>query len=404
MTDWIKNVAIEIGYHQEAEWFSGTKTKLVALEVTQGKFTQIVDMEDFVQDDALSVVDACQQLLLPGLVEKHCHLDKSKIGTPWTPIRPAETLIERFEAEVPLLDALPVSIEERARALVALEMTHGVTKMRSHVDIEPMTDLRYLRAIQHVAEEATIPIELVAFPQHGLLRSASLPLVEEALKQGVPFIGGVDPYSLDEDYKKSLAETFYLAKKYNAGIDIHLHDRGTAGRKTIREVIRLTQENELQHRVFISHAFGLNDFSGTERTQIYTLLAQEGIHIVSSVPLEPGVIPPIRELKKHGVAIHLGCDNINDAWSPYGDGSIQEKLARLGELYNVTAQEELTELLGLITDGRLTLNRQGEKQWPVLGDEATFILTSARCAAEFVARQTPVKSSYVKGRCVFNKN
>lgn len=404
MTYWIKNIAIEIGYQKEGTWISGTKTKLMAIKVRQGKFIKIVEMTDFVQEESVPVIDGCQQLILPGLVEKHCHLDKSKIGTPWTPLRPAKTIVERFESEVPLLDALPLSIETRAKTLLAVEMTHGVTKVRSHVDIEPMTDLRYLHAIQSVAETTAIPIELVAFPQHGLMRSKSIPLLEAALKQGVQFIGGVDPYSLDGDYKKSLGETFRLAKKYDVGIDIHLHDRGEAGRKTIREVIRLTQENEWQHRVFISHAFGLNDFSGAERTYIYTLLAQEGIHIVTSVPLTPGVIPPILELKKQGVAINLGCDNINDSWSPYGTGSIQEKLARLGELYEITAQDELTEWLGLITDGQLTLNRQGEKQWPVLGDEATFILTPASCAAEFVARQVPVTTSYVKGACIFNKN
>lgn len=82
LTYWIKNIAIEIGYQKEGTWISGTKTKLMAIKVRQGKFIKIVEMTDFVQEESVPVIDGCQQLILPGLVEKHCHLDKSKIGTP----------------------------------------------------------------------------------------------------------------------------------------------------------------------------------------------------------------------------------------------------------------------------------------------------------------------------------
>ena len=53
--------------------------------------------------------------------------------------------------------------------------------------------------------------------------------------------------------------------------------------------------------------------------------------------------------------------------SPYGDGSLQEKLARLGELFNVKDQDALTQLLGLVTDGVTTLDEQGQANWPQVG-------------------------------------
>ena len=66
------------------------------------------------------------------------------------------------------------------------------------------------------------------------------------------------------------------------------------------------------------HAFGLNAFIGDERDEVYDALAAEKIHINSSVPITPNTIPPIMELLRHGVNVHLGCDNIYDCWSPYG--------------------------------------------------------------------------------------
>ncbi len=57
------------------------------------------------QASSATIIDGENQLLLPGLIEKHCHLDKSKLGTPWRPVTPAASLVERFETEIPQLDA-----------------------------------------------------------------------------------------------------------------------------------------------------------------------------------------------------------------------------------------------------------------------------------------------------------
>ena len=81
----------------------------------------------------------------------------------------------------------------------------------------------------------------------------------------------------------------------------------------------------------------------------------------------------------------------------------KKNLARLGELFNVKDQDALTQLLGLVTDGVTTLDEQGQANWPQVGAEATYLLTEAECAAAFVARQTPVEISVVKGTTLYQK-
>ncbi|MGX7351925.1 deaminase [Enterococcus canis] len=402
MNYWLTNVKMETGYLYQDDWAYGTQTALVALRIEAGLFKEIIPMNEW-QADELPVVDGHGALLLPGIVEKHCHLDKSKLGSPWQPVAPASSIVERFEQEIPALDALPLSIEERAQNLIDAELTHGVTRFRSHIDIEPATELRYLKAIQQLVADAPYDVEFVAFPQHGFLRSNSESLVEAALKAGAQLIGGVDPYTLDGDYQTTLKKTFDLAKKYQAGIDIHLHNRETAGRETIKEIIRLTEEYGWQGQVAISHAFGLNDFTGAERKQVFQALAENNIHIISSIPLSLGTIPPLRELQAYGVQVHIGCDNVYDSWSTLGDGSLQQKLVRYLEIFSVSTQEELTQSLGLITDHITTLDQNGQRSWPNLNDEATFILTAADCSAEFVSRETPVETSYLRGNQVYQR-
>ena len=397
MDYWIDHLRIETGFTFEEDWVSGVTHDIVAIHIIDGYFEKILPQDAFEELDIRPLVSGNNQLLLPNLVDNHIHLDKLKMGEPWTPIKPAKSIIERFEQEIPDLENMPSSIQDRANKMLEIEKSHGVSTIRSHVDVEPMTGLRHFDAIKDVQQNSTLNIEIVVFPQHGLLRSQSLSLVESALKKGAEYIGGVDPYSLDGDYKKSLAETFNLATKYQTGIDIHVHDRHDAGKKTILEIIRLTQQHKLQGKVYISHAFGLNDFNHNERQDVFAALAHEKIGIVTSVPLDEGTIPPIMELLDAGVSVSVGNDNVYDSWSPYGTGSMQDKLARLGEMYFINDQVHLTSLLSLATNGRTTLDKKGTLIWPLVGQQADFMLVKSSSAAEFVARQSKVISVFNGG-------
>lgn len=398
MTFWLKNIKIEKEYIHTDGWVSGTKTEDVAILISDGEFKKIISMNNWKESTEDTVIDGQGNLLLPGIIEKHCHLDKSKLGAPWSPVKPANSIVERFENEIPELDSLGIPIEKRAQNLIDLEQDHGVIAFRSHIDVEPATGLRHFNAIKNKVKQDGLKAELVVFPQHGLLRSNSVPLIEEALANGATYIGGVDPYTLDGDYKKSLTTTFDLAKKYHVGIDIHLHNRNEAGRKTFLEIVRLTNENNLQGHVYISHAFGLNDFTLEERKKLFEEMATLKIQIISSIPVDPDTIPPLDELQNAGVQVHIGCDNIDDAWSSLGDGSIPEKLVRYLEMYHISTQDGLSQSLGLITDGITPLDKNGQLVWPKADDDASFILTTASCSAEFVARKSFVRQSYSSGK------
>lgn len=182
MDFWLINVKVETSYTTQDAWINGTTTQLMALEVIAGQFKQILPLSQFnPRITPLPIIDGKGALLLPGLIEKHCHLDKSKLGTPWQPVTPAASLVERFESEIPQLDALALPITKRAQELINAEIKHGATSFRSHIDIEPMTDLRYFNAIHDYIANAPFATELVAFPQHGLLHSHASALLEQVL-------------------------------------------------------------------------------------------------------------------------------------------------------------------------------------------------------------------------------
>ena len=81
----------------------------------------------------------------------------------------------------------------------------------------------------------------MAFPQLGVTRApGTLKLLEEALANGAEVVGGLDPISIDHDANSQLDAIFTLADKYDAEVDIHLHDRGEMGATTVELIAERT--------------------------------------------------------------------------------------------------------------------------------------------------------------------
>jgi cytosine/adenosine deaminase-related metal-dependent hydrolase len=72
----------------------------------------------------------------------------------------------------------------------------------------------------------------------------------------------------------------------------------------------------------------------------------------------------------------------------------------LAERFGWSDERSLGKALRFITGGKETLNNEGKRVWPNVGDEASFVLTNATCAAEAVARQTEKRVVMYKGNVV----
>jgi len=293
---------------------------------------------------------------------------------------------------------LPTTTQERAENLLSVLLSYGSTHVRTHVDIYPEAGISNLESVQ--AALATyanrVTHEIVAFPQHGLLRTDAQPLLREALRQGATHVGGVDPATVDGDLEQSLHQMMELAVEANAGVDLHLHDPGHLGTFTMKRLAAMTVDAGWQGRVAISHAFALGDIPVPEAEEMATILREAGITIISSVPFSRA-IPPVSLLHQNGVDVALGCDNIFDTWQPYGNGDVLERLWRLAERNRWLDELALSQSLRFITGGKTTLDANGTQLWPAVGEEASLVLVEASCSAEAIARRADRQAVFFKG-------
>ncbi|MGG4194820.1 amidohydrolase [Paenibacillus jamilae] len=397
---WLTNVLLETGFQEDNGEITGTETECYHLLIEDGKVAKIVPVVEPVQDE-LPKKDAKRRLVLPSFIEKHCHLDKTLLGDRWRAVTPASHIFERFDIEKQVLPSLKSTTQERAEQLLDIYVKSGVTHVRTHVDVYPEVGLENLEQVKRALQtfEGKLSYEIVAFPQHGLLRSKSKQLVREALRQGASLVGGVDPATVDGDLEASLQEMVELAVERNAGIDLHLHDADHLGVFTIKRLAELTKEAGLQGKVAVSHAFGLGDIPQAQAEVMGELLADAGISIITSVPINRK-FPPVGLLHRKGVTVAVGCDNIFDVWSPFGDGDILKRAGRLAEMYGWSDERALARTLQFITDGKTPLNDNGERVWPKVGDDANMVLVEASCSAEAIARSSKRVATMFRGNIV----
>jgi len=396
----LKNVLLETGFEYEGNEVVRTNTALHTVEVEDGKIKLLKS-----NDPNENAIDAKGHLMLPAFKDMHAHLDKMLFGLPWEAVSPTRhTVKDMIAYEQKMIPTwLNTSVERTGKMLNFLQ-AYGTDFIRSHFNVDPTSGLKSLTNLEEslASKKDTVEAELVAFPQHGLYYTDTLPILKDVAKlDAVSFIGGVDPYSLDGSIERTMEQITKLALDNNKGIDIHLHEMGESGIKTIEFLIDRTLENPaLKGKAFVSHAFALSRLTKVEAEKIAARLAEAGVGIVSSVPFG-NMIMPIPTLRKYGVEVLVGNDNIQDHWNTFGSGNMLQKANLIAELYGYGTEFGLSRALAFATRYKLPLDNQGNQQWPKVGDEASMVFVDASCSAEAVSRISPVTSLLHKGNIVF---
>ncbi|MDX1805487.1 MAG: amidohydrolase [Paenisporosarcina sp.] len=386
---WLSNVKLEIGERMLDNGTVETETALFHLKIENGKIAEQLSGDERIPVGH-EVIDMKQKLALPTFKEMHNHLDKTYMTLDWKACTPVSNLKERLAFEAAELTSLSDTAQQRATKMIETLLKKGSTHIRTHVNIDPYIGLKNLEGIKAALEtfKGKVTADIIAFPQHGLLRESVPSLMREAMRSGATMVGGLDPAGIDNAIEKSLIETMDIATEFNADVDIHLHDGGFVGYYTADKWIDIVKDANYQGRTALSHSFCLGDIPVSQQELVAKRLAEQDVAIMSTIPINLGrVIPPIDLLDAHGVKVHFGCDGFYDSWSPYGTGDVLEKATLFCELTRKIDEKSLRNSLKWVTGGIVALNDDGQKIWPTIQDDASFVFFDAASSAEVVARK-----------------
>ena len=350
------------------------------------------------------VEDATGAVVLPGLVEAHTHLDKSLWGMGWRKNDAGPGLLDKIDNERKLKRVLDIDPARQSARQAAVSVGHGSTHIRSHVDVDTDHGLWGIEGVMETrnAWRDMIDIEIVAFPQSGLLRRpGTLELMDAAMAAGAEIVGGLDPCAIDRDPKGHLDAVFGLCQKYGRPLDIHLHEPGEMGAFSMDLIFERTRALGMQGQVVVSHAFCLGAPDRDLVDPMIAALAELDIAIMTAARVSR-TAPPVKRLLDAGIRVCSGSDGIRDTWGPYGTADMLECAMLVGMRNNCRRDEEVELAFHICSQGGADVMRLADYGLAA-GKAADLVVVDGETITHAVVAHPP-RRLVVKGGRVSARN
>ena len=301
-------------------------------------------------------IDAGGDLVTPPFVDAHFHLDATlSHGLPR--INQSGTLLEGIALWGELKPTLRQdALIERAMQYCDWAVARGLLAIRSHVDV---CDDRLLavEALLEVRRRVApyLDLQLVAFPQDGLLRSpTAFANLRRAIDMGVDVVGGIPHF---ERTMAEGAQSVRLLCEFAAArglrVDMHCDESDDPMSRHIETLAFETQRLGLAGRVAGSHLTSMHSMDNYYVSKLLPLILEAGVAAIAnplinitlqgrhdSYPKRRGMTR-VPELMAAGVDVAFGHDCVMDPWYSLGSGDMLE-VAHMGlHVAQMTGQEAM---------------------------------------------------------------
>jgi cytosine/creatinine deaminase len=256
-------------------------------------------------------------------------------------------------------------ILERAGRAMREGLLNGTTVFRAFADVDSIGRLRGLEGLLALRErwQGTAHIEVVAFPQEGILRDpGTAELLEEAMRLGADVVGGLPWFELlDEDARAHIDVCFALAKRYDKDIHMLVDDTDNPLSRSLEYLAVKTLREGYQGRVSASHCGALAAYNEVHAHKVMDLLKQANVSISSNPhvslivqgrydqePIRRG-ITRVKQLWQHGVNVFSSQDDVADPFYPFGRNDQQEVVAYLCHTAHLAAPSEIEAAFDFVT-------------------------------------------------------
>ncbi|CAM2144855.1 Cytosine deaminase [Pararobbsia alpina] len=310
-------------------------------------------------------IDAEGALVSAPFVDAHFHMDATlSYGLPR--VNQSGTLLEG----IALWSELKPELTQEAIAGRALQycdwaVARGLLAVRSHVDV---CDPRLLAvdALLDVKRRVApyLDLQLVAFPQDGVLRSAgAFENLKRAIDRGVDVVGGIPHF---ERTMSEGAESVRLLCEYAAGkglrVDMHCDESDDPMSRHVETLAAETHRLGMQGRVTGSHLTSMHSMDNYYVSKLLPLMRESGVAAIANplinitlqgrsdtYPKRRGMTR-VPEMLAAGIEVAFGQDCAMDPWYSFGSGDMLE-VAHMGlHVAQMTGVEASKACFRAVTD------------------------------------------------------
>jgi len=327
--------------------------------------SRIAAVEAVLTQRGNSEIDVGGDLVTPPFVDAHFHMDATlSYGLPR--VNASGTLLEGIALWGELKPQLAQdALVERALQYCDWAVARGLLAIRSHVDV---CDDRLLavEALLDVKRRVApyIDLQLVAFPQDGLLRSrTALDNLKRAIRMGVDVVGGIPHFERTmADGAESVRILCEYAAERGLMVDMHCDESDDPLSRHIETLAAETLRLGLQGRVAGSHLTSMHSMDNYYVSKLLPLMAESGVAAIANplinitlqgrhdtYPKRRGMTR-VPELLAAGVPVAFGHDCVMDPWYGLGSGDMLE-VAHMGlHVAQMTGQAAMRQCFQAVTE------------------------------------------------------
>ena len=304
--------------------------------------------------------------LTPPLAEPHTHLDAALLG-PRAPNR-SGTLTEGIQNWARLRPGLTYEdIQTRAMACARMYAARGALRIRTHVDTGSLVAVQALVDLKRPLANEGVDLQVVAFPQEGILRAPGRRLGWEAAAAVCDAVGAIPHYErTTEEGWQSLRMAFDLAEARGLAVDVHCDETDDPGSRNLDVLCALTLDRGMQGRVVAGHCTSLHSQPNPHAAKVVSLVAEAGVLVVAN-PLDNIVLQGrfdgyprrrghtrVDELWAAGARVGIGHDSVMDPWYRLGTASLVDAAHMLVHYAHLTGEDQMIRCLSTLwTDNHL---------------------------------------------------
>ena len=373
---------------------------------------RIVEVAAGLDAPARQVIDAQGLLLSPPFVDAHFHMDATlSYGLPR--VNESGTLLEGIALWGELKPLLTQqALIDRALAYCDWAVAKGLLAIRSHVDVcDPR--LLAVEALLEVKKQVApyIDLQLVAFPQDGVLRDAQgMDKLKRALDLGVDVVGGIPHFErTSEQGALSVKLLCELAAERGLMVDMHCDESDDPLSRHVETLAFETQRLGLHGRVTGSHLTSMHSMDNYYVSKLLPLMREAQLQVVAnplinitlqgrhdSYPKRRGMTR-VPELLAAGINVAFGHDCVMDPWYSLGAGDMLE-VAHMGlHVAQMTSQSAMRQCFDAVTvNPARILGLQGYGL--EAGCFADFVLLQARDPVEAIRLRATRLQVFKRGK------
>ncbi len=367
---------------------------------------------------AARIIDATGDLVTPPFVDPHFHMDATlSYGLPR--VNASGTLLEGIGLWGELRDIATVDdMITRAVTYCDWAASMGLLAIRTHVDTSP-DHLRGVEAMLEVKRIVApyIDLQLVAFPQDGLYRTATgRENVLRALDMGVDVVGGIPHFerTMDEG-AESLRDLARIAAERGLMWDVHCDETDDPLSRHVETMAREVTRHGLGHRAAGSHLTSMHSMDNYYVSKLIPLIAESGMTAIpnplinitlqgrhDTYPKRRG-LTRVKELQAAGVTVGWGQDCVMDPWYSLGTADMLD-VAFMGlHVAQMTHPEEMARCFRMVTEDNariMNLPDYGLHK----GAQASLVILDASTPTEAIRLRPDRLAVIAKGRVIAEKH